>query len=669
MLPTVWCALLPAAGLALGRRAGVAIAFVALGALNAQLRWIEPREALSALDLRRPVEVVARLSGHPQHRDGELVARVRTLHLSQGVHPIAARLDVWLTMPSKTYGQAGAPSFGSLIRFKGYLRRSARFANTPHASPGAWRMRLKSARFLRLESSAGAGFVAASRLRRRLERAIDEAREHAGGLGGGTALVRALVLGDRTQLPLVWQQVLRRLGLSHLLAVSGLHVGLLALTAYGLAQPLPRGARYGATLVAVLVYLLLIGPRPAILRASLMGLLAFGSLLAHRPPQSLNGLAWSVFLLVAPVPSVVTELGFQLSFAATAAIVVLAPRYTGAWRFKPKWLRQSLAVSVAAQIATLPLLLPVTGSVHPLAAFFNLVAIPWLSLFLLLAFPWLVLALISAPAAVLLSPALDALASGLDVLARSSPGPLDLRLVYLGPVLAWGFCLAAAWLALRPRHLAAALLALLLIAQAGAPRRSAGPVELTVFDVGQGDAILLRDGTRALLVDGGGWRRGDLAGRVLLPALAAAGVGRLDAVLMTHGDADHCGGLADLLRYLPVSQVWTAPQQQTVAAQTVAAQTVPVKTVPAESCQERLLAAPGPEHRTVVRGDELHLGRWELRVLHPAAESPEGSRRRKANDGSVVVMARYGPRCVLLTGDVRSRRPPGRARPRRRRPG
>ncbi len=83
--------------------------------------------------------------------------------------------------------------------------------------------------------------------------------------------------------------------------------------------------------------------------------------------------------------------------------------------------------------------------------------------------------------------------------------------------------------------------------------------EVVVIDVGQGDAILLRHGRRAALVDGGGWPHGDFGGRVLVPVLAAMGVTRLDAVVLTHPDADHCNGLVDLARYLPVAEIWSGP--------------------------------------------------------------------------------------------------------------
>src|SRR6185436_1960946 len=109
----------------------------------------------------------------------------------------------------------------------------------------------------------------------------------------------------------------------------------------------------------------------------------------------------------------------------------------------------------------------------------------------------------------------------------------------------------------RPRWSVAARLGIVvaLLAASLPPAPPSAP-ELVMLDVGQGDAILLRDGDATLLVDGGGWRRPGFGGRVLLPAFAALGVRRLDVLAVTHPDRDHCGGAVDLLGELPVGQVW-----------------------------------------------------------------------------------------------------------------
>ncbi len=167
-------------------------------------------------------------------------------------------------------------------------------------------------------------------------------------------------------------------------------------------------------------------------------------------------------------------------------------------------------------------------------------------------------------------------------------------------------------------------------------RRSAG-IEMVMLDVGQGDAILLRDGNFAVLVDGGGWRRGDIGGRVVLPALLGEGIDRLRAVVVTHPDRDHCGGLVDLASYLPIGEVWTADGFQVDPCLRDLAAAAPV----------RVLGSAGRS--------EMRAGRWRFRVLHPEGAGPFARRLAAAargNDHSLVLAAEALGRRVLLTGDV-----------------
>jgi len=132
-------------------------------------------------------------------------------------------------------------------------------------------------------------------------------------------------------------------------------------------------------------------------------------------------------------------------------------------------------------------------------------------------------------------------------------------------------------------------------------------------------------------VDGGGWKTGDLGGRVLLPALLSEGVRRLDAVVMTHPDRDHCGGLVDIAAYLDIGEVWMGPGWKE------------------EGCAGRLASLPGTPVRRLWSGKEAAVGRWRLRVLHPDPDEDRGT-----NERSLVIRAEALGRSVLLTGDIES---------------
>ncbi|HSN85246.1 MAG TPA: ComEC/Rec2 family competence protein, partial [Thermoanaerobaculia bacterium] len=278
--------------------------------------------------------------------------------------------------------------------------------------------------------------------------------------------------------------------------------------------------------------------------------------------------------------------------------------------------------------------LPRFYTLSPLAPLLNLPAVPWTGLVLGASLLWTALALVAPGLAASALPGLDLLAAPFSWPSRTPPEVwLSLPLV-VPPLAAWLLAGAVAG-ALYLRRRALALLAagvagLAVLASAGCGRAPRGP-ELVMIDVGQGDSILVRDGGRAVLVDGGGWDGGDLGGRVLLPALLAEGVRRLDALVMTHPDRDHCGGLVDIAAYLPVEEVWMGPGWGS------------------EGCAGRLASLPGTRTRLLAAGEKAALGRWSFTVLHPEPDESRGT-----NERSLVLLAEAAGQRALLTGDIES---------------
>lgn len=611
---------LVALGLALASRAGLVIATTAMGLLCAGLAPpSEPR-----FESWRPVEVVGVVRSHPARHDERTQLWVQVSRLRQGLSVSGVTFDLAASLPLAL----PAPPIGTTVRLRGYLRRSAGYANLVRRDPGPWRLYLKSERFLSAETPPKGLAALAGALRRRAEAVLTE---HDPGRPG-LRLLRALVFGDRSALPKAWQQALQRSGLAHILAVSGLHVGLLAAALVLAGALLPDRWRWLPAVLGLIVYGLLVGPRPAVLRASIMGLLMIAALRCHRPPQTLNALAACVALMVLQDPSIVARLGFQLSVAATAGILLLAPALDRRWVWLPALVRQPLAVTVAAQLATAPWILPLTGGIQGVAPLANLLAVPYLVVFLASAFVWLGVASVCPSAAATLLPLLDAATQPVAALAALPPGYATfLPLGVAGPGALFGAAVgltACLWPRLAGRCLTVCWLAILTGSGDSTQPRLPSP-EIALIDVGQGDATLLRDGSRAVLVDGGGWRYGDLGGRVVLPALAALGVRQLDAVVATHPDRDHCAGLVDVARYMPVGEVWVGPGWVE------------------DRCAAELLTLPRLRWRVLWRGEEERVGRWRLRVLHPRA-----GQRRARNDRSLVIFAELDRYRLWLTGDI-----------------
>jgi len=256
-------------------------------------------------------------------------------------------------------------------------------------------------------------------------------------------------------------------------------------------------------------------------------------------------------------PGGLSDLGLRLTLAATAGILLSRPwlGWNGAFGRSP--LGRALAASLGAQIATWPFALPAFHLVAPAAPLANLVAVPWAAVVLVLAVVRCAAEAVGAGFETAVSWALDGAAAPFWWLA-SLPARLSfVRPVGCGPVGATGLALGVA-VALRHPRWAVALLPGWFVVGLLLPPAPARP-ELRVLDVGQGEAILLADRGRAVLVDGGGWLGGDPAGELLLPALARAGIVELAAVALTHPDIDHCAGLLGLVDYLPVAEIWTPP--------------------------------------------------------------------------------------------------------------
>ena len=556
---------------------------------------------------------------------------------------------------------------GGTVRAVGYVTTGRVFENSPRILVGREAMRLKSPRLLSGVAKPGATLRWFSVFKERVS--PKGWMEHS---SPGKRLAHALVLGEGYALDPSWREGLRRYGLSHVVAVSGLHMGILGgLICLGTVN-IRREIRWTLVLGGVLTYAFLVGPRPSVLRSVFMASVVAISVLAKRPPQSANILALALGTLVALDPSRLLDLGFQLSASATAGILLLtagtyrnlesmsAALFRASWYNFPdlgsrsgrvseslrpvaRWLLQGLAVSVAAQTATLPWTLGVFHWWSPSAVVLNLLAVPWAALSVSLSILWLVSDWIYPTiAAGVIEPTLDVLTRPLEILYVLEPGLFSGRCRVVAP---WAIGLgvgALGWWGFRPSrsklHLIWPLVAVAAIHFGESTANSdssklaslpAGGVRISAIDVGQGDALLLESELGNVLIDGGGWIRPGLGARVLAPALAGRGIVRLDAAVISHADVDHCYGLLELARVIPVRRF--------VVAQSWAS---------GSGCDqglEELGVIPFP----LEVGQSLRVGSWDLVALGPLPGMKD-----RSNAQSLVVRASALGRCVLLTGDI-----------------
>lgn len=468
-------------------------------------------------------------------------------------------------------------------------------------------------------------------LRSRVLAAIDPRRSPA------RALIAGAVCGDDSALDgTAAADDFAAAGLSHLVAVSGGHLVLVAALLQRALQRAraPVGARNAGLAAAMTAYVVFCGCTPSAVRSAAMACMGLAAGAGGRRAHSLSALALTCTGFAAIDSGAVFDLGFQLSAASVLFIAVFG-RYLSfllARTGLPHGVSEALSLTLAAQWATLPLTLPAFGTLSLVAPLANLVCGPLMS-------AMLVCGLATAPAAAAV-PALSCLLAVPEALAQLSVfaaavladlpyASIPFSASAAGAAAALYLPALAVFLAWRPwgPRAVSALAGALVAAGAGwvGYWTLDAPPRVTVMDVGQADSILVRDGASSLLVDAG------VDGRVV-DALARNRVYRLDAVVVTHWDADHWGGLPDLLAAVDVGALYVARGA-------------------AGSAPPELLQALPCEISELGYGDRLAVGGFSCRVVWPRA--PVAG---EENAEPLVLDVRYRDGgcalSVLLTGDA-----------------
>lgn len=364
------------------------------------------------------------------------------------------------------------------------------------------------------------------------------------------AVLVGIVLGVRTGIPPELSQALVATGLVHLLVLSGLKVAVFArLVTAGLAPLLGRAAA-PLTICVVAVYALAGGATPAAVRAAAMGAVAILARWLGRPAHVWTSLAWTAAAMLAWRPELAWDVGFQLSFAGTAAIILLTPAIERRLHRLPGLLREPFAVTLAAQVGTLPMTAAGFHVLSPVAPLANALTLPLLPALVgagLLLAPLAAVPEAGRLAALPLVGLLAYVEQVAQILARVpaaavpiSSFPAWAGVAYYGAV---GGAVAA-WRARgRRRRAAAAFTAVLPLLVGGAELASwlRPPPTAAVLNVGEGEAMLVSGPEGALLV-GGGPSAPRLAAE--LGSRLPPWHGRLAALVIDGGGAGQVGGLA-----------------------------------------------------------------------------------------------------------------------------
>ncbi|WP_051973041.1 ComEC/Rec2 family competence protein [Cryobacterium sp. MLB-32] len=465
--------------------------------------------------------------------------------------------------------------------------------------------------------------------------------------GEGADLLPGLAIGDTSAVTPELNDAMKSSALSHLTAVSGANCAIViaSIMLLGAVLGLRRWARIALSLAALLGFAILVTPEPSVLRSAVMASVTLVSIGIGRPGRGVATLGLSVVILLVSDPWLSRNYGFALSVLATAGLLVIAgPLARALSRWMPTALALIISIPFAAQLACQPVLLLLNPSIALYGVPANLLAAP--------AAP---IATVIGLIGCLLLPVLPGVARGLiaaawapsewiAAVATTSAALPGNRLPWLEGfagflLLSLGTILAIALLLRRRdgrrRRWPAAVLAVLLaggggyagsLAGAGLGRTLAFPDrwQIAACDIGQGDAVLVRDGEQYALIDVGP----DPA--LLTECLEGLHVARINLLVLTHYDLDHVGGLDAVIGRVDHALVGIPENAQDAGL------------------HERL-AAGGADVRQSARGDSGSLGSLAWRILWPVSGS---TRMQTGNPGSVTIEFEGGGLRSIFLGDL-----------------
>ena len=523
------------------------------------------------------------------------------------------------------------------------------------------------------------------KLRRRVEDVIDAAysenRIHA-------QVLKGMLLGLRSGLSPDILDAFRNSGSIHILAVSGLHVGLIATVCFfGFSLlRLPRKATDLLTIAAVILYACLVGFRPSVFRASLMAVIYLISRIIERDRDLFNLLAFAALVLLLINPAQLWDIGFQLSFAAVASIVYLAPKWErffarvlglgrinlavdpdrvvrprSVWGRAAWWLVMGFGVTLSAQVGT-----TLIGAWHfhrfyPIGLVAGLFTVGLAALLVNITLVSVLLGLIWLPLAIPFAYAnhlilliflglIEFFGQSWTVLKTPTPsfGFIVFYIAGCFAVVHWVWV----WMH-RKKALVIGLTVLAIWIWDAAWRDGGKLLEVTFLDVGQGDAAFVRfpDG-KTMLVDGGlnssrievdeagiarrvGFDHGE---RTLDPFLCHEGVFGLDLLLLSHPDNDHGGGFAHILQEFGVERMLGVPHQDLSKS--------------THRILHEIVDAKGIPHALGYAGTVDLTPTARLELLHPFDAASTDLHDRDVNNDSLVLKLTYGDVRILFTGDI-----------------
>jgi competence protein ComEC len=469
------------------------------------------------------------------------------------------------------------------------------------------------------------------------------------------SFIKGVALGYREDISLEMKQSFIDTGTIHILAVSGSNVAVVALMFYAVFGALRVSKRAVTTLTisGLLFYMVITGLSPSVVRATIMAIVILVGLAIERKADIYNSLGVAALVLLLWDTNYLFDVGFQLSFVAVASLVYFYPVLASAIKKIPErfeevkaidYVLKLLAVSLAAQIGTLPFTAYYFGRISLVSVLANLVVVPVSGINTILGFVTIVFSFFSDFVAATYGALNDLLVGLLLGFVRAAS---HVPLAYLETAgmsrdtTALYYAVVFLVFNIQKKDAAKkALIGVLLVLNASLFSRifahESGKLRVTLLDVGQGDALLfeLPNGKNMLLDAGPKSLRSDAGEKIVAPFLKRRGVDRLDAIVVSHPHADHAGGVAYLLRRFSVGQIIECVSS-------------------GDSLYQSLLSSARDLKVRLVKkqlGDLISLDTTcRFYVVHPL---PSNDSTSNQNNSSIVLKAMYGVTSAVFAGDA-----------------
>ena len=467
-------------------------------------------------------------------------------------------------------------------------------------------------------------------------------------------LLVGMLLGEKGFIPPHLKELFSEAGIMHILAVSGLHVGIIAMTllAFLSILRLPKNFKLLILVFILIMYASITGFRPSVLRATIMFILLIGGKLINRSRNLNISLFFAAFLILLSNPLILYDAGFLLSFMVTFSIINLSPILQGLFSKIVVWIKNPLAVSTAAWIGIFPLSAYFFTKVSMISIVSNIFIIPLTGIAVILGFITFFIGLVSIFLAGIIAN-INYLVLNLITLMAKSFSSLPFAFIYVAQpsimVIILYYLMVFFIIKMfykktlsqkikkKATLIVLASILLIIIVQVFYPAEN---LKVNFINVGEGDCILIEAPNKInILIDGGGTPQSDfdVGSKIVVPYLRRKGINEVDLLISTHPDLDHLEGLLPVLMEFKVDMVLdsgllcdSSEYQEFISL---------------------ILKKGIPYHKAKAGDNFVFSNHLEMFLLNPLYDS-DFYKESDFNNASIVVKLFYKNADFLFTGDI-----------------